>query len=738
MNLLKYITKTASCPTFGDWAIANKRTVKWGSQKRGDIVLFDFNHNGTSDHIGIVTKVGRGCIETIEGNTGNGSDTNGDGVYRRTRYKNNVNYFVRPNMPSEYFELIIATAEAQVGYREGKNNNNKYGAWFGANYQPWCCQFVCWVYAHCNGKEAPIVPPTGTYTGTVPNTLLKNGSKGEAVKQLQSFLNWYYAFNLVVDGEFGAMTEEAVRRFQTTEGITSDGEFGSQSYVKASLYRYTNTVTINPPTVTKPKKCVDTSYWQGKITLTNWKKVKANYDYAIHRASYTSQNTFQLNKDSTFDNNMKYAHEAGIKCGAYHYSQATSVAEAKKEAEFLCDILKNYTVDFYVVCDYEFGNRLNSEIGSKASSIANAFCDVVKSYGYKPMIYGNLTMMNNYLKSPNYPVWLAQYNSKCTYKKPYAMWQYTSSGSVNGISGRVDCSYVYEEPVIVEPPKEPEKTGYTGTFPSLTLDKSSTQAISDALKWGKEIAEDNRFHYGEYGSAKYKGTRIHDITHSSGCHFCNTNHAKKVVKATKAGYKGENWERTYVCNTFVTAMFAHGAMESTCRTKCKKGSCVGMNSKGRSPSLDSSNNWKYMGKLTIEDLKAGDVLVSESHMQCVYAPISSTKCKIIEAISYLGSYGSTASNNSIKIKEKKPSYTSVYRFVGTVKGTFCIEIGEISDRVKLLQKFLNWYGDYKLVEDGIFFEATKTAVCIYQNKEGLAVDGQFGTASLTKAVSISK
>ena len=143
---------------------------------------------------------------------------------------------------------------------------------------------------------------------------------------------------------------------------------------------------------------------------------------------------------------MKYAHEAGIKCGAYHYSQATSVSEAKKEAEFLCSILKNYAIDFYVVCDYEFGNRLNSEIGTKASSIANAFCEVVKSYGYKPMIYGNLSMMNNYLKRPNYPVWLAQYNSKCTYKKSYAMWQYTSSGSVNGISGKVDLSYVYAEP----------------------------------------------------------------------------------------------------------------------------------------------------------------------------------------------------------------------------------------------------------------------------------------------------
>ena len=110
------------------------------------------------------------------------------------------------------------------------------------------------------------------------------------------------------------------------------------------------------------------------------------------------------------------------------------------------------------------------------------------------------------------------------------------------------------------------------------------------------------------------------------------------------GYNDENWEYTYVCNTFVTAMFAHGGMESTCLAKCRRGSCVGMTTSGRSAGLDNSKNWTYKGKLAIKDLKAGDVLVSASHMQWVYTPVSSTKGKSIEAPSYIGKDGSTAPN----------------------------------------------------------------------------------------------
>lgn len=185
------------------------------------------------------------------------------------------------------------------------------------------------------------------------------------------------------------------------------------------------------------------SYWQGTISQANWEKVKKTCGYAICRASYTNQKSFKLNRDSTFSTNFTNAKAAGLKVGAYHYSQAISIAEAKTEAEYLCNILKNFTPTFYVVCDFEYGGRLNSKIGKKASDIANAFCDVVKAHGYQPCIYANTSTLQTNLTAPKYPVWVAQYNSSCTYKGSKVMWQYTSSGKVDGVSGRVDLSHVY-------------------------------------------------------------------------------------------------------------------------------------------------------------------------------------------------------------------------------------------------------------------------------------------------------
>ena len=517
----------------------------------------------------------------------------------------------------------------------------------------------------------------------------------------------------------------------------------------------TTSSTPTPNNTSLPKKCIDVSYWQGKISQANWAKVKKTCGYAICRASYTSQSKFSLSQDSTFATNFTNAKAAGLKVGAYHYSQAITVAEAKKEAEFLCNILKNYTPTFYVVCDFEYGGRLNSKIGKKASDIANAFCDVVKAHGYQPCIYANTSTLNTALTKPKYPVWVAQYASSCTYKGAKVMWQYTSSGSVDGISGKVDLSYVYSEPTITPttptptPTPEPTPQAYSGEFPSIHVKKSASQVIADALKWGNWIAGNNIYHYGEYGnkayitpSSKYyeggKYKSIYNVTHSSGCHFCGTEESKKKKKARALGYNGENWEYTYVCNTFVTAMFAHGGMESTCLAKCKKGSCVGMTTSGRSSALDNSKNWTYKGKLAIKDLKAGDVLVSASHMQCVYAPVSSTKVKIIEATSYIGKYGSTASNNSIRIKEKTPSYTSVYRFTGSVDADISIRYGEYSDRVALWQKYLAWAGFDCGSADGKFGDKTLTATKSFQTKYSLDADGIIGSKTLAMAKTIKK
>jgi GH25 family lysozyme M1 (1,4-beta-N-acetylmuramidase) len=76
----------------------------------------------------------------------------------------------------------------------------------------------------------------------------------------------------------------------------------------------------------------------------------------------------------------------------------------------------------------------------------------VKAHGYKPCIYANTSTLNSNLTNPKYPVWVAQYNSTCTYKGSKVMWQYTSKGRVDGITASstnngvadVDLSYVYE------------------------------------------------------------------------------------------------------------------------------------------------------------------------------------------------------------------------------------------------------------------------------------------------------
>lgn len=72
------------------------------------------------------------------------------------------------------------------------------------------------------------------------------------------------------------------------------------------------------------------------------------------------------------------------------------------------------------------------------------------------------------------------------------------------------------------------------------------------------------------------------------------------------------------------------------------------------------------------------------------------------------------------------------------KNQYYLEKGDKGNNVKLLQRFLNWYGNYGLIIDGDFGNKTLSAVKNYQSKEGLVVDGLFGSKCLKKASSIKK
>lgn len=243
-KLIKY---DASCSTFGDWAIANGLKIsKSKTPKKGDIVLFDFNKNGTSDHVGVVLSASGNTIYTIEGNTSLDSDDNGGCVMKRTRSKSQINYFVRPKYTDKITaDMIVATALAEVGVKESpKNSNNvKYNTWFygrtvsGSKY-PWCMVFVSWLFAHVIADEpTPTPKPTKkAYTGTFPSKTIKKGSTGTQVKYWQKFLNWA-GFNCgTVDGDFGSKTKTATKNFQKKVRITQDGIVGIDTRTKAKSF----------------------------------------------------------------------------------------------------------------------------------------------------------------------------------------------------------------------------------------------------------------------------------------------------------------------------------------------------------------------------------------------------------------------------------------------------------------------------------------------------------------------
>lgn len=248
------------------------------------------------------------------------------------------------------------------------------------------------------------------------------------------------------------------------------------------------------------QKAIDISAWQGTVSVGNFQKT--GIKPIILRSSYTTWEGFNLRKDKVFEANVKAAYKAGRSVGIYHYSQAISVSEAIKEAECVIKTIKPYKpyITLPVFIDWEFGGRLSSHkakaLGKETcGKIVKAFCSKIKDAGYKTGVYANLSTLNAYLPSDLYKacqIWVAQYHSRCDYKHPYIMWQYSSSGSVKGISGRIDMNWWYDE---AEPVA---KKSYMGSLPKLPHRGWFTSGDR-----GEEVKKLQKFlnWYGDYGLA---------------------------------------------------------------------------------------------------------------------------------------------------------------------------------------------------------------------------------------------
>ncbi len=190
---------------------------------------------------------------------------------------------------------------------------------------------------------------------------------------------------------------------------------------------------------------IDVSKWQEEI---DWQEVKnAGVEFAMIRIGYQTEYDGNCVLDPYFAANIEGAKAAQIPIGIYFYSYAKSVEQAESQAEWVKENLKNYEIDLPIAFDWESWNSFNKAGMSfyTINKVANTFLGTLEKAGYQGMLYSSKVYLEDIWYPTQYPVWLAQYNSKVTYEGAYSIWQMSEFGRVNGIKNNVDIDVMYLE-----------------------------------------------------------------------------------------------------------------------------------------------------------------------------------------------------------------------------------------------------------------------------------------------------
>ena len=185
---------------------------------------------------------------------------------------------------------------------------------------------------------------------------------------------------------------------------------------------------------------IDVSRYQGEI---DWEAVRnAGVEFVFVRVGLRSAHDGLLYEDPRARENLTGARAAGLQVGAYFFSQAFTNEEARAEADFAIDILKDYPLDLPVAFNWETVDGKNYEITTDSlTAITKTFCTAIEEAGYQSMVYFNKDHARRFFDVDalsDYKIWYAQYVDcpEITCKPEY--WQYTDQGEIPGIAEKVD------------------------------------------------------------------------------------------------------------------------------------------------------------------------------------------------------------------------------------------------------------------------------------------------------------
>lgn len=273
-------------------------------------------------------------------------------------------------------------------------------------------------------------------------------------------------------------------------------------------------------------KGLDVSEFQGEV---DWEQVKAaGYQFAMLRAGY-GYNTV----DKQFRRNASECNRVGLPIGAYWFCYAFSPEKAVQEADGCISTVSDYRLDYPVCYDIEQASadyiekQGTSFTPALARNVVTGFCNRVEKEGYFAMFYTNRYFLDTYLGTEltkRYAFWYARYSSQFD-GTDCGIWQYTSTGSVPGVSGNVDLDIGY-----VDYPSVIKKAGLNHLSGSAPAPSPSPQYITYVIQPGDTLS----------GIAGRYGTTVTALAQLNGISDPNKIYAGNTIRVPENGGTGEN------------------------------------------------------------------------------------------------------------------------------------------------------------------------------------------------------
>lgn len=229
---------------------------------------------------------------------------------------------------------------------------------------------------------------------------------------------------------------------------------------------------------------IDVSEWQGNI---NWESAKSQINFAILKLGNIGDNT-KFWADSKFERNYAECTKLGIPVGVYVYCYSNEIANAQVAAQAVIKYLNGRKLQLPIYIDMEDA-EIASEGKTKLTNICIAFNTIIEKAGYWAGVYANENWFNNYLNKEEirrrYTTWIASYKAETNaYEGVYDIWQNSSKGRINGISGNVDTNYLYRDLVN-------QIAGTNQPTISMPIKKSNEEIANEVIagKWGDGMGE---------------------------------------------------------------------------------------------------------------------------------------------------------------------------------------------------------------------------------------------------------